>query len=169
MEQPNNLQLSNVLKILSSKEQSTLPICSQETKPAYTKTYLQKYGSLQNVCQELSFSQLGKLAADTTSALTSDVPTFIRLNQTFGSLASQTWICSHLKNLLSHFLVDEKKISEEQIEFLANVIVNNYPSMKLTEFMLFESYFLQGKYKDFYGETSYILAITSSLQAFKKD
>lgn len=117
----------------------------------------------------MSFSQLGKLAADTTSALTSDVPTFIRLNQTFGSLASQTWICSHLKNLLSHFLVDEKKISEEQIEFLANVIVNNYPSMKLTEFMLFESYFLQGKYKDFYGETSYILAITSSLQAFKKD
>lgn len=131
--------------------------------------YQQKYGSIDGVSRELSFNDLGKLAADTASALTSDVPTFVRLNQSFGNLASVTWIFSHLRNLLSRFLVDDQKISNPQIEFLADIIVNNHPTMKLTEFMLFENYFLGGKYEEFYGETSYILAITRSLQRFKSD
>lgn len=131
--------------------------------------YQKKYGSLEGVSKELSFGDLGKVAADMAAALTSDVPTFVRLNQTFGSLAGITWIYSHLKNLLTRFLVGEHKIAEEQIEFLASIIVNNHPTMKLTEFMLFENYFLGGRYEEFYGETSYILAITRSLQKFKKD
>lgn len=61
------------------------------------------------------------------------------------------------------------KISDEQIDILASVIVANYPSMKLTEFMLFETYFLGGRYSAFYGETSYIMAITRSLYQFRAE
>ena len=131
--------------------------------------YLQKYGSIAGVCKELSFNDLGTLAADKSAALTSDVPTFVRLNQTFGIHSSTAWLYSHLKNLLARFLVGEMKIADEQIDFLADIIVNNHPTMKLTEFMLFESYFLGGKYEQFYSESSYIFAITRSLQKFKKD
>lgn len=131
--------------------------------------YQQKYGSLTGICKDLSFNDLGSLAADTSAALTSDVPTFVRLNQTFGEHASTAWLYSHLKNLLARFLVGEIKIADTQIDFLADIIVNNHSTMKLTEFMLFENYFLGGRYEEFYGESSYILAITRSLQKFKKD
>lgn len=133
------------------------------------RVYQQKYGSIAGVCKELSFNDLGALAADKSAALTSDVPTFVRLNQTFGEHSSTAWLYSHLKNLLARFLVGEMKIADEQIDFLADIIVNNHPTMKLTEFMLFENYFLGGKYEEFYGESSYIFAITRSLQKFKKD
>ena len=133
------------------------------------RVYQQKYGSIAGVCKELSFNDLGALAADKSAALTSDVPTFVRLNQTFGEHSSTAWLYSHLKNLLARFLVGEMKIADEQIDFLADIIVNNHPTMKLTEFMLFENYFLGGRYEEFYGESSYIFAITRSLQKFKKD
>ena len=117
----------------------------------------------------MSFTDIGKVAADRDSALSANIPSFVRLNQTFGENASSIWLYTHLKSLLIRFLVDEKKMSDEQVEFLANIIISNHPSMKLTEFMLFESYFLGGRYQEFYGETSYIMAITRSLQQFKKD
>lgn len=138
-------------------------------KPAYVTEYRKKYGSLERVCKLMSFTNIGKVAADRDSAISADIPSFVRLNQTFGEHASAIWLYTHLKSLLVRFLVDEKKMSDEQVEFLANIIVTNFPSMKLTEFMLFESYFLGGRYQEFYGETSYILAITRSLQQFKKD
>ncbi len=137
--------------------------------PAYVAVYQQKYGSLEGVLRNLSFSDLKLIAADTTGALTSDVPSFVRLNQSFGDNASSAWLYAHLKNLLTRFLVDQEKIADSQIEFLADIISNNHPTMKLTEFMLFETYFLGGRYEEFYGETSYILAITRSLQRFKQD
>jgi hypothetical protein len=131
--------------------------------------YQKKYGSFNGVCKQFSFSVLWDVVNDMNSALTSDVPTFYRLNLTYGKMASVKWLFLHLKNLLIRFLIDKKKISDSQIEFLASIIANNYPTMKLTEFMLFESRFLGGMYEDFYGETSYILAITRSLQQFQKD
>lgn len=142
---------------------------SPKTMPAYVTAYRTKYGSLQNVCKAMPFEGIGMVAAGKTAALTEDVPSFVRLNETFGPKASMTWLYVHLKNLLLMFLVDDEKISDEQIDFLAETIINNQPTMKLKEFMLFESYFLGGRYEKFFGETSYILAITRSLQSFKSD
>lgn len=141
---------------------------SQEERN-YIVQYQQKYGSLDGVSLKLPFNDIGAVAMNTTAALSADVPSFVRLNKTFGDNASKKWLYLHLKNLLVRFLVDEKKMADTQIDFLADVIVSGFPTMKLTEFMLFETYFLSGKYEEFYGESSYILAITRSLQKFKKD
>lgn len=135
----------------------------------YITLYKKKYGNLAGVSKKLSFDKIYAVSEDIPKALTADVPTFVRLNKTFGRLSSRKWLYLHLKNLLVRFLVDEKKMADNQIDFLADTIVVGFPSMKLTEFMLFETYFLSGKYEDFYGETSYILAITRSLQRFKKE
>lgn len=135
----------------------------------YIAQYRQKYGSLDGVSLNLPFSDIGAVAMNITAALSADVPSFVRLNKTFGENASKKWLYLHLKNLLVRFLVDEKKMADTQIDFLADVIVSAFPAMKLTEFMLFETYFLGGRYEEFYGETSYILAITRSLQRFKQD
>lgn len=141
---------------------------SQEEK-TYIALYSQKYGDILGVCKALPFTDINSVAMHVTEALTADVPCFVRLNKTFGENASRKWLYLHLKNLLVRFLVDDKKMADNQIDFLADTIVAGFPSMKLTEFMLFETYFLSGKYEDFYGETSYILAITRSLQRFKKE
>ena len=104
--------------------------------------------------------------------LTDDVPSFVRLNETFPEIkkgASVAWLYSHIKNLVVASGISPENLANEQIDILADIIVGNYPSMKLTEFMLFESRFLSGMYEEFYGETSYILAITRSLQRFRKD
>lgn len=104
--------------------------------------------------------------------LTNDVPSFVRLNETFPDTekgASVAWLFSHIKNLVVASGISPDNLANEQIDILADIIVGNYPSMKLTEFMLFESYFLGGKYQEFYGEASYIMAITKSLNKFRQD
>ena len=64
----------------------------------------------------MSFTDIGKVAADRDSAISADIPSFVRLNQTFGEHASAIWLYTHLKSLLVRFLVDEKKMSDEQVE-----------------------------------------------------
>ncbi|WP_317041175.1 DUF6633 family protein [Xylanibacter ruminicola] len=146
----------------------TTALMSQE-ELKYVAKYRKKYGSLDGVVKMLSFSDIMLVTSDPCTPLTADVPSFALLNKTFGENASVKWLYVHLKNLFVRLLVDEKRISNSQIDFLAGIIVSNYPGMKLTEFMLFESSFLSGKYGVFYGETSYILSITSSLRQFWKD
>lgn len=117
----------------------------------------------------MSFGGIGRLANDVSKALSADVPTFYRLDQTFGKEAGVQWLYSHLKNLLTTSGILKERMSNEQVDILASIITANYPAMTLTEFMLFESRFLGGCYEEFYGETSYVMAITRSLQRFKKD
>ena len=123
------------------------------------------------MCAHLSFSHIGKVSQNTL-LLTDDVPSFVRLNETFPDTkkgASVAWLYSHIKNLVVASGISKENLANEQIDILADIIVGNYPSMKLTEFMLFESYFLGGKYQEFYGEASYIMAITKSLCKFRQD
>lgn len=133
--------------------------------------YREKYGTLEGVCTRLSFADIGKISQN-TMFLTDDVPSFVRLNDTFPDTkrgASVAWLFSHIKNLVVASGISPEGLANEQIDILADIIVGNYPSMKLTEFMLFESYFLGGRYQEFYGEASYIMAITKSLNLFRRD
>ena len=141
----------------------------RQEEPEYLAVYQKKYGNFTNLCGKLAFSKIGKLSSNLTAALTADVPSFVRLKNVYGDKAATKWLYSHLKPLLTASGILKDKISNAQIEFLASVIVSTHPTMKLTEFMLFENYFLGGKYEEFYGETSYFLAITRSIQQFKKD
>lgn len=149
------------------KQQSISTALTRQEVPEYLELYRKKYGNLNKVCSKFSFEKISKVAFDVEAALTADVPSFVRLNNVYGEKASTKWLYSHLKNLLTTSAVLKNSISNEQIRFLASIIVANHPTMKLTEFMLFESNFLGGRYEKFYGETSYILAITRSLQSFK--
>lgn len=114
-----------------------------------------------------SFEKVPALSVDSRKLLDAkDVPSFVRLDQTFGVGSSKMWLYTHLKQLVVVCGITKDKMDEKQIEALANVIIGNFPSMKLTEFMLFESWFMGGRYSQFYGETSYFLTITHSLQTF---
>ena len=167
--QQQNQQCKSESRPSFEREPSTSTALMRQEEPEYPAVYRKKYGDFANLCKELSFAEIGKLANDMPAALTADVPSFVRLNNIYGDKAAVKWLYSQLKPLLTASAILKDKISNEQIEFLASVIVSTHPTMKLTEFMLFENYFLGGKYEEFYGETSYILAITRSLQQFKKD
>ena len=169
MEQLKNLLHSSVLTLKSSGASNISTASMSTEEQLYIEKYQKMYGDIKGVCEKHPFSDIGKVAANVAAEITADVPSFVRLNKTFGQNAGMKWLYLHLKNILIRFLIDENKMADSQIDFLAEVIVDNFPAMKLTEFMLFESFFLSGRYKDFYGETSYIMSITHSLQEFKKD
>ena len=65
--------------------------------------------------------------------------------------------------------IDSDKMSDPQIAELADIIAARYPWLKLTEFMLFEFYFIAGQYGRFYGESSYFLTITQGLLKFLEE
>ena len=133
----------------------------------YVTEYRKKYGTFEGLMSRTSFEKVPVLSVDFRKLLDAkDVPSLVRLDQTFGVGSSQTWLFTHLKQLLVICGITNEKMDEKQIKALANVIIGNFPSMKLTEFMLFESWFMGGRYSQFYGETSYFLTITRSLQTF---
>ena len=115
----------------------------------------------------LSFDKIHILAADVNRLLSvDDVPSFVRLDKTFGEGSSMMWLYSHLKQLLLLLSVDQQQISDIQIKQIAATIAANYPAIKLSEFIWFESRFLGGHYERFFGKTSYFLVITRSFNTF---
>ena len=106
----------------------------------YVTEYRKKYGTFEKLMSRTSFEKVPVLSVDFRKLLDAkDVPSLVRLDQTFGVGSSQTWLFTHLKQLLVICGITKEKMDEKQIEALANVIIGNFPSMKLTEFMLFES------------------------------
>lgn len=139
-------------------------------EPTYIKEYLKKYGTFDQVMSRLSFEKINILAADVNRLLSvDDVPSFIRLDQAFGEGSSVMWLFSHLKQLLLLLSVDQQQIADIQIQQIAATLVANYPTIKLSEFIWFESRLLGGYYERFFGKTSYFLVITRSFNIFVEE
>ncbi len=133
----------------------------------YVTEYRKKYGTFEELMSRNSFKKVPVLSVDSRKLLDAkDMPSLVRLDQTFGVGSSQTWLYTQLKQLLVVCGITKQNMAKEQIKALANVIIGNFPSMKINEFMLFESRFMGGRYDQFFGETSYFLTITRSLQTF---
>ena len=93
-----------------------------------------------------------------------NVPTLAHLNAAYLSNTAQQWLVAQLFDL-SEFVGAKDKLNENQLRQLAQIIVTQYPYMRVTELMLFFYNFKLGKYADFYGTVD-PLAITKSLREF---
>lgn len=68
----------------------------------------------------------------------------------YGRVAAEVWMIAHLNNL-SLFAGCKGKLSAEQVDEMARIILDTYGHYKLTEFMLFFQRFKQCRYGRFYG------------------
>lgn len=167
METIRNVLSANESKKTSSMQPNTSANLTRNGSETYVTEYRKKYGTFEVLMSRNSFEKVPVLSVDFRKLLDAkDVPSFVRLDQTFGVGSSQTWLYTHLKQLVVVCGITNEKMDKKQIDALANVIIGNFPSMKINEFMLFESWFMGGRYDQFFGETSYFLTLTRSLQTF---
>lgn len=101
---------------------------------------------------------LNKYHVDKQSDFTSDpdacmfgnAPYLSQVNAAFRGLTAQEWLTYQLGNL-SEFCGVKNKITPYQTEELANLIVQDFYYLKVTELMLFFRYFKSGRYGHFFG------------------
>lgn len=93
-----------------------------------------------------------------------NVPTLAHLNAAYISTTAQKWLVAQIFDL-SEFVGVKDKLNENQLRQLAQIIVTQYPYLRVTELMLFFYNFKLGKYAEFYGTVD-PLAITKSLREF---
>lgn len=77
-------------------------------------------------------------------------PSLSRTKVTYGEGTVRSWLIAQLENL-NRFCGTTKKMTEEQAEECARLIMENYPYLKLTELMVFFSQVKAGRYGTFYG------------------
>lgn len=91
-------------------------------------------------------------------------PSLSVLSAAFGKDVTETWLEIQIRNL-SEFCGVREKISTEQTEELAKVIISQFHYLKVTELMHFFLRFKAGAYGRFYGSVD-AMVITDALQTF---
>ena len=88
------------------------------------------------------------------------------MTEAYGENITETWLEIQLRDL-SEFAGCKDKLSIQQIEQIAKVIILEFSFMKATELMHFFILFKSGKFGKFYGSVDG-LVITEALQEFRE-
>lgn len=94
-------------------------------------------------------------------------PTLSQVNRAYGANTSAACLIPMLTDV-SEFCGCKEKITNKQIDTLADIIVDGYHWLKVTEVMLFFWWFKSGRYGKFYGAVD-PMVITTALREFVKD
>lgn len=104
-------------------------------------------------CKEIDRCYIGK------------APTLKVITEAYGETITETWLEIQLRDL-SEFAGCKDKLSIQQIEQIAKVIILEFGFFKVTELMHFFVLFKSGKFGKFYGAVDG-LVITEALQEFR--
>lgn len=97
---------------------------------------------------------------------TGKAPTLKVVSEAYGETITETWLEIQLRDL-SEFAGCKDKLSIQQIEQIAKVIILEFGFFKVTELMHFFILFKSGKFGKFYGAVDG-LVITEALQEFRQ-
>lgn len=103
--------------------------------------------------------------AESVFANIDNAATLHDINNAYNENAGATWLIPQIADL-SEFCGCKTKISNEQIESLARLIVSSYGDFTIPDFMLFFYRFKKGEYGQFYGNIDPMI-ITSALSTFR--
>lgn len=112
--------------------------------------YLSKYGDRVSFLNRHSPDKQITLCADEKVAILDESPTLTDLNITYGGNTAVMFLIPQLFNM-SEFCGAKDKFTDRQIEETAQLIVCNYPWLKVLEMMTFCKRFKSGVYGRFYG------------------
>ena len=93
-------------------------------------------------------------------------PTLVTVSQTFGENITESWLEIQLRDL-NELSGCKEKMTTNQIEQIAGVIILEFYFLKVTEMMYFFTLFKAGKFGKFYGAVDAI-SITVALREFLK-
>ena len=85
-------------------------------------------------------------------------------NPETGRTAGASFVFAHL-SALNELYGPEKRMTETQLNDLSSIIATEYPSLKVTELILFVRMFKGGKFGHFYGSID-PMVITSAMNKF---
>lgn len=91
-------------------------------------------------------------------------PSLVTVNEAFGKGTAQSWLAFQLRDL-SEFSGAKEKLGIGQIDDITEVIMSQFPFLKVTELMHFFLLFKSGKFGKFYGAVDG-LAIMEALREF---
>lgn len=94
-----------------------------------------------------------------------DAPSLKVINLAYTDVTAQKWLIAHL-TILSEMSGVQQKLTDNQMENIAMMIVQNYPDLKISELWLFFHQFKCGEYGKFYGAVD-SLHIMASLKEFR--
>lgn len=106
---------------------------------------------------------------DLREACKGNSPTMLYLDMTYGEGSANMFLFVVLKSMFTLLGVDGSKMADFQIDDLANSIKQENKDLNVDEIKVFVSRFKQARYKQFYGDTTYYLAIMKSLQKFREE
>lgn len=95
---------------------------------------------------------------------TGKAPSLVVVNEAFGKGTAQSWLAFQLRDL-SEFSGAKEKLGIGQIDDITEVIMSQFPFLKVTELMHFFLLFKSGKFGKFYGAVDG-LAIMEALREF---
>lgn len=106
-----------------------------------------------------------RYCADADRCISGSAPRLNTLTEAYGYDASVLWLGIQIHDL-SEYTGCKGKISNEQIEELANIILTEYGGLKMTEIMLFFFRFKAGHYGHFYGSVDTMVIMDAMRQFF---
>jgi hypothetical protein len=135
-------------------------------RPSWISEIQTRYGSFAQLSNKFSYLNKNAFIQNPTACFRRDSPSLVRMDVTYGSGSSASWLFSVLQGMFVFLGVTEDRFSKEQVYNLACNIAANYKTLKVVEILLFISRFEAGRYGRFYGGDSYALVVTEAMAKF---
>ena len=142
---------------------SSLPT---STKSSRALSCVEHYGTAEQFLLTFNPSKQYKYCQDIARCYTGKAPTIHTIAEAYGDKVAESWIEIQLKDL-SEFTGCKDKLTIQQIDSIAQVIMFEFPEFKVTELMHFFIQFKAGRFGKFYGAVDG-LVITEALQEFRR-
>ncbi len=150
-------------------ESSSLVVSQPLSPGVLQKTMLvrQRYGERDEFLQKMNPSVQVYAGRHPERAFFGDAPTLAIMRQTYGDGFPATWLLPQILDLVV-YSNSRGTLNEQQQEFLAETIANEYYFLKASELQLFFYRFKSGRYGHFYGSVD-PMRITMALEEFVKE
>lgn len=148
----------------SNSETQNLPTISQKSSQAVS--CIELFGNAEKFLCTFNPDMQYKYCKDVNRCYIGKAPSLKVISEAYGENITETWLEIQLRDL-SEFAGCKDKLSIQQIEQIAKVIILEFSFLKATELMHFFILFKSGKFGKFYGAVDG-LVITEALQEFRQ-
>lgn len=125
------------------------------------------YGNKEQFLVKFNPSLQGYAATNTEqNIMRKDIPTLAIISQGYGFGTSRSWLIAQL-NDLNEFVGAKRKMNDVQIASTADILLQKFYHLKVTEFLLFFNNIKCGEYEMFYGDVDPQKIISSMYQFIK--
>lgn len=148
MDKKSNQAMMTLKESAGLLTSSNLP--AEAPKQEKAQALVNLYGDKKRFGAAFNPSMQKVIAQNLERAYVGKAPTLAVVKEAFGADPAEGWIMAQLEDL-NEFAGVAVKMSPEQLEETARLILQEYPYFKVTEFMLFMHRFKCGNYGTLYG------------------